>query len=544
MAPKPDGVAVYLSNSLPSALPYARSATTTVLLFLGLVYATDGEIPYPDYIYPYIEDWRPTIIWELVVGFVLAFALSFSVGANDCANSLGTAVGSGVMTLKMACICGTIFETIGAVFLSGNVIELLTTGLLNIEDYKTQYNETTMTFDPPINGTGEGKNFTTFDPEVMLMLGEIGVISGSALWQIIASLLAWPVSSSHSVIGALLGFALVANGTHGINWSVLIKIVIAWVASPLLATLFSIALYYPIRKFIVMADDPLKYGLIAFPLLWGFAGFLNAGVILTTGDIFYDLTGLSKGVLWGISAGFGLAVLIAVAISVKMDWWGFSQYQNNDKPEQQIKSEINKAFPEVNNEIKKEENDEEEDPDVQVEEIDPDEDGPETRHLFRALLWVSACSGAMAHGGNNVGNAVGPAILMWLIYQTPLTFEVEDPPFWILLYGGIGISVGLWILGHKTIETVGKDLAKVTPSRGFCVEIMCAVTVQICTVFGFPISTTQCKVGSVVGIGMIRGVNEVNLKLFYSIAAAWVITIPASALVSAGIYEILYLIVF
>jgi len=512
----------------PSVLPSLRYIATCILLFSYLVASEN----YPDWIDDYLIDWRSSVLWILIVGFILAFSLSFAVGANDSANSWGTAVGSNTMTLRMACILGSICETLGAVFLSGNVIAKLTTGIIDINLYKTNitYDNATEEWivDPAPNNT--------FSPEKQLMLGEIGVITGSAIWQIVASFFAWPVSGTHSVVGGILGFSLVANGDKGIDWIELAKIAASWVLSPLLAAIFSMTLYYPIRRWIVMADDPLKYGVYAFPVLWGFAGFLNAGVILTTGNIFYDLTGLGKAELWGISVGFGVFIFLLIAITVYCDYWKFEDYRTRGKgvDNAAFNENGNKALPETHGKV-----------DEEAKEVpDIDEDSPETRRLFEALQYVSACSGSLAHGGNDVGNAIGPVVLLWLIYNNPMTFETESSPYWVLLYGGLGITAGLWILGYKTIQTVGKDLAKMTPSRGFSVEIMSAITVQLASQFGIPVSTTHCKVGSVVGIGYIRGRNEVNLKLFTNIAAAWIITIPASGLISAAVYYILYVIVF
>lgn len=530
-----------------SILPNVRSIITILGIFLFLIVQADDT--YPNYWYEYLDTWTSSVLWIVIVGFILAFALSFAVGANDCANSLGTAVGSGTMTLRMACILGSICETLGAVFLSGNVISKLTTGIIDIDMYKTNFTYVNTTecstqdaycwdVKPafPVDSNDNSTNWYALDPEKQLMLGEIGVITGSAIWQIIASYMAWPVSGTHSVVGGILGFSLVANGNKGVDWWELGKIALSWVASPLLASILSMALYYPIRRWIVMADDPLKFGKIAFPIFWGVAALINAGLILTTGNTFVDLFNMDKNALWGIAAGIGAVTTLLIGISVYFDWWKFEELRQNKENETKPAGNSNPAFDAKVDTVQIS--------DEKSEVPDIDEDTPETRRIFESLQYVSACSGALAHGGNDVGNAIGPIVLLWLLYNNPITFDTESAPYWVLLYGGFGISVGLWILGHKTIQTIGSDLAKMTPSRGFSVEIMSAIVMQLGSALGIPLSSTHCKVGSVVGIGFIRGRNEVDFKLFRSIAAAWVITVPAAGLISAAVYYILYVIVF
>ena len=383
-----------------------RFYATCALLFAYLAYGDDPASALPD---GYIEAFQDKTLWVIITGFICAFGLSFAVGANDSANSWGTAVGSKTMTLRMACILGSICETLGAVFLSGNVIKKLTTGIVKVDEvYKSQFNETTGEFYPAPNNT--------FKPEYQLMLGEVGVITGSAVWQIIASWFAWPVSGTHSVVGGILGFSLVASGTNGVNWIEIAKIAAAWVISPAMAAIFSIALYYPIRKYVVMAEDPLKVGKILFPILWGFTMLLNAGVVLTTGNLFKSCEAMGKSVddcdkswglsdqeLWIISGAIGLGVFILIAVIVWNDWiFHFEDYRPGGV--------MNKGFEEDNQKKEDETEDEEKQDQKETPIPDADEDTPETRRLFESLQYLSACSGSLAHGGNDVGNAIGPIV--------------------------------------------------------------------------------------------------------------------------------------
>jgi len=200
----------------------------------------------------YLADWQSANLWLLILGFVVAFALAFAVGANDCANSFGTAVGSGVMSFKTACIIGAICETSGAIFLSSNTIKTVTTGVINVEEYQSVYNETTGFWTDPY-GVPSGND--TLNPETELLIGEISTIVGSAIWQLIATRLGWPVSATHSTVGGLVGFSLLARGPAGINWRKIVSIVIAWFVSPVSAGLATVALYYPIRKYVVLGDN-------------------------------------------------------------------------------------------------------------------------------------------------------------------------------------------------------------------------------------------------------------------------------------------------
>lgn len=506
---------------------------------LGPIFYILSEIP--ENWQDYIADWQHTVLWTVIFGIIIAFVLSFAVGANDCANAFGTAVGSGAMTITMACIIGTICETLGAVFLSGNVIKTITTGIIDIDMYKSTYNNVTDEWTPAPNDT--------LQPEKSLMIGEIATIVGSSTWQLIATWFAWPVSGTHSVVGGLLGFSLVANGLNGIAWVDLAYIVAWWFISPLASGIMTAVFYWPVRKFIIMSDDPMKYGLLMFPIFWGVAVFVGAGTILTTGNLFPDLTGLDNGPLWGIGAGIGLIVGIIVQILVSLNYIKFDfDNENIDKGHDNpaVIDKDNKHIY-INDEEKDAENDKhiysnDDDNTKVVEEPAIDDDSPECRVMFISLQYLSAITGSIAHGGNNVGNAVGPLVLIWLIYHEPGDYENIDAPYWILLYGGLGIVVGLWVLGYKVIKTMGEDLTAMTPSRGFMVDLMASIVVLICSKLGVPISTTHCKVGSVVAIGLIRGQQAVDMKLFGKIAASWIITIPAAGVVSALLYWILTLI--
>ena len=241
----------------------------------------------------------------------------------------------------MACIIGTCTEIFGAIFLSGNVIKKITQGIVDIDYYTSTYDNTTGSWNPP----GD----KALMPEAQEMIGSTSVLLGSAVWQLIASYFAWPVSGTHSVIGAILGFHFIARGGNGVDWWEFGKIVISWFASPLLSGLLSGVIYWPIRRFIVVPEDSLRFGKIAYPFIWAVAVLLNVGIIFTTGSLFSETIFGSKsnpmetGVLWGISVGIAAAVGIVVAIGLYMGYIKLVGSSENDSSERNNGS-LNDAF--------------------------------------------------------------------------------------------------------------------------------------------------------------------------------------------------------
>uniref|UniRef100_A0A8B9TQX6 Phosphate transporter n=1 Tax=Anas platyrhynchos TaxID=8839 RepID=A0A8B9TQX6_ANAPL len=225
-------------------------------------------------------------LWMLVLGFIIAFVLAFSVGANDVANSFGTAVGSGVVTLRQACILASIFETVGSVLLGAKVSETIRKGLIDVEMY---------------NSTQE-----------LLMAGSISAMFGSAVWQLVASFLKLPISGTHCIVGATIGFSLVAKGQEGVKWSELLKIVLSWFISPLLSGIMSAILFFLVRRFILHKADPVPNGLRALPVFYACTVGINLFSIMYTGA---PLLGFDKLPLWGILLiSAGSAVVCALVV--------------------------------------------------------------------------------------------------------------------------------------------------------------------------------------------------------------------------------------
>ncbi|XP_042327490.1 sodium-dependent phosphate transporter 1 [Sceloporus undulatus] len=645
-------------------------------------------------------------LWMLVLGFVIAFVLAFSVGANDVANSFGTAVGSGVVTLRQACVLASVFETVGSVLLGAKVSETIRKGLIDVEMY---------------NSTQE-----------LLMAGSISAMFGSAVWQLAASFLKLPISGTHCIVGATIGFSLVAKGQEGVKWSELLKVVLSWFISPLLSGIMSAALFFLVRTFILSKVDPVPNGLRALPIFYACTIGINLFSIMYSGA---PLLGFDKLPLWGIVLiSAGSAVVCALVV------WFFVCPRMKKKIEKEIKSSpsesplmTKKSSLKEPEEMKVTANTrldiEEQSPTVEVssvphravaveervvsfnlgdleeipereklprmdmketsldsravqfpngnlvqfnqavsnqmsssghyhtvhkdsglykellhklhlakvgdcmgdsgdkplrrnnsytsytmaicgmpldafrpkepepkagEEVERlgwagadskkrirmdsytsycnavadahpvdvdlrkaemgvsnrkgssssldewhDQDKPEVSLLFQFLQILTACFGSFAHGGNDVSNAIGPLVALYLVYQTGDVSSKAATPIWLLLYGGVGICTGLWIWGRRVIQTMGKDLTPITPSSGFSIELASALTVVIASNVGLPISTTHCKVGSVVSVGWLRSKKAVDWRLFRNIFMAWFVTVPISGFISAAIMALL-----
>ncbi|XP_036118185.1 sodium-dependent phosphate transporter 1 [Molossus molossus] len=667
-------------------------ASTTATLMASTVAPTTG---------PQVE-----YLWMLILGFVIAFVLAFSVGANDVANSFGTAVGSGVVTLKQACILASIFETVGSVLLGAKVSETIRKGLIDVE----MYNST------------------------LLMAGSVSAMFGSAVWQLVASFLKLPISGTHCIVGATIGFSLVAQGQEGVKWSALVKIVMSWFVSPLLSGIMSGILFFLVRTFILRKADPVPNGLRALPVFYACTVGINLFSIMYTGA---PLLGFDKLPLWGtILISVGCAVLCALivwffvcprmkrkiereiksspsesplmekknslkedheeaklslgdietrspnseagpatvplravveertvsfklgdleeapererlpsvdlkeetsldgamngavqlpngnlvqfsqAVSNQINSSGHYQYHtvhkdsglykellhklhlakvgdcmgdSGDKPlrrnnsytsytmaicgmpldsfrakegEQKGEEMEKLTWPNVDskkrirmdsytsycNAVSDIHSASEMDMSVKAEmglgdrkgsssslEEWNDQDKPEVSLLFQFLQILTACFGSFAHGGNDVSNAIGPLVALYLVYETGDVSSKVATPIWLLLYGGVGICIGLWVWGRRVIQTMGKDLTPITPSSGFSIELASALTVVTASNIGLPISTTHCKVGSVVSVGWLRSKKAVDWRLFRNIFMAWFVTVPISGIISAAI---------
>ncbi|XP_015925660.2 sodium-dependent phosphate transporter 1-A [Parasteatoda tepidariorum] len=431
------------------------------------------------------EAYSNDVLWIVVIGFLVAFFLAFGVGANDVANSFGTSVGSKVLTLTQACILATIFEILGALLMGFKVSDTIRKDIYDLDMYENE--------------------------EKVLMMGNMAALFGSATWNIIATLLRLPISGTHSIVGAVLGFTLVVKGFRGIQWKTLGFIVSSWFLSPVLSGVVSVIIFLLIRKFILSKDKPSQVG-VAF--IYIISVFINVLSIVLDGSPVLYLDRLPPWLAVVISAAVGIIVGVIIQFLIVGN-------KKKQVPIEQAHEEIS-----LENPISKDEN-------LML----TDDDHPEVRKLFKGLQIMTAIFGSFAHGGNDVSNAIAPLISLWLLYTKDTN---GSTPAWLLIYGGFGISIGLWVMGRKVIQTMGQDLTKITPLSGFTIEIGATTTVLLASKIGIPISTTHCKVGSIVFVGMTRSTNDVDFKLFKNIILAWLVTLPFTGVISGLTMLVLY----
>ncbi|XP_046479080.1 sodium-dependent phosphate transporter 1-A isoform X1 [Neodiprion pinetum] len=477
---------------------------------------------------PYDE----SLIWLVVVGFIVAFILAFGIGANDVANSFGTSVGAGVLTIVQACILATIFEIAGAVLIGYKVSDTMRKGILDVSLYEGHEKE--------------------------LMLGALSSLVGSGIWLMIATALRLPISGTHSIVGATVGFSLVCRGTAGVKWVALGSIAASWFASPVLSGLVSASIFLTLRKTVLQASKPLDRGLRILPLAYGLTIATNVLSVAHDGPKLLKLDNIPW---WGsIIAAVTSGLLSAFVVYTFVVPWqrkrillasdgvgGATEFDACDRKETTALSVIAPASSSSKNseETPKLRGNTSASPllltvgaDVEgpsVEAGRDDEEPVEVSKLFSFLQVLTAAFGSFAHGGNDVSNAIGPLIALWAVYADGSVRQETETPLPILLYGGLGISVGLWIWGRKVIRTLGQDLARITPASGFTIEVGAALTVLLASKAGLPVSTTHCKVGSIVCVGWVsRGGGGVSWALFRNIAFAWLITVPVAGLLSAA----------
>ncbi|CAG9864552.1 unnamed protein product [Phyllotreta striolata] len=532
-----------------------------------------------------LEPYSQDQLWLVILGFLIAFVLAFGIGANDVANSFGTSVGSKVLTIFQACCLATVFEVTGAILIGYKVSDTMRKGILDVNMYK--------------------------DAERELMLGSISALTASAIWLIIATFFKLPISGTHSIVGATVGYSLVLRGTQGVHWNTLAKIVGSWFISPLLSGTTSCCLLLIIKKFILSRPDPLEAGLTSLPFFYSFTILINLFSIIHDGPKLLHMDNVPLWMATAISVGVSLFFMAAIWLFV-VPWQrrvikeeetvgrrpavNFNIGESTDtSPEtsptrksrqltviseatelqalDRTKKYVFPAQQEATGEtavrkyirptelklvestasvnpglspsssgvpliIQKSSNGHN-DQGLHTCDIEGNGDAfVENRgvsRLFSFLQALTAMFGSFAHGGNDVSNAIGPLITLWLIYSEGTVQQKAETPLFILLYGGFGISVGLWLWGRRVIETIGEDLTTITPSTGFTIEVGSAFTVLLASKIGIPVSTTHCKVGSVVFVGYLSTSKRgVDWSLLGNIISAWVVTVPVAGLLSAG----------
>jgi len=397
------------------------------------------------------------------IGLAAVFGLfmAWGIGANDVANAMATSVGSKALTIKQAILVAAVFEFAGAVLAGGEVTSTIRKGIVDAD-------------------------LLASTPE-LLVYGMLASLLAAGTWLLIASRNGWPVSTTHSIVGAIVGFAAVGIGIDAVKWGKVGTIVMSWVVSPLTAGFIAYLIYRSVQRLILVHENPLERARRYVPVYIFLAAFTITLVTI--------LKGLKH---VGLDIKIQQAYLLAVGIAIGIALVG-SYFIN--KIEADPQAEKKQHF-------------------VTVERV------------FGVLMVVTACGMAFAHGSNDVANAIGPLAAVIGVATTGTIAAKSSLPIWVLMLGGGGIVVGLATFGRHVIATVGKKITQLTPSRGFAAELAAATTIVIASGTGIPISTTHTLVGAVLGVGMARGIEAIDLRVVSRIFVSWVVTIPAGAILA------------
>ncbi len=461
-----------------------------------------------------------------LLALIFGFYMAWSIGANDVANAMGTSVGSGAITLKQAIIIASFLEFSGAFFVGANVTETVRKGIIDPSAFVSMPH--------------------------LFILGMLSALLAAAIWLQLASYFGWPVSTTHSIVGAIVGFGLVAGGVHAIKWPKLISITLSWMISPILSAAIAFIVFNIIRYKVYFSPNPLKSTKKIAPYL-----IFSVFFVLTLAMVFKGLKNLH------LNLSFPKACLVAFISGLIASVIGKKLIDNIKGIDEEEIEEDDKSARFVFNiyrAIKRIENAIRLSPNlfirqqldvilVKLKEIIGEREAKQIIHtkreyvivekIFGYLQVLSASFVAFAHGANDVANSVGPLAGVVTVLKAGTVINKAPVPLWILALGGLGIVIGLATWGWRVIETVGKKITELTPSRGFSAEFSAAITIVFASKLGLPISTTHTLVGAVLGVGMARGFSALNMRVIRDIIVSWAITIPTGALLTIIIYEIL-----
>lgn len=404
----------------------------------------------------------------IILACIFGLFMAWGIGANDVSNAMGTSVGSKAITIKQAIVIAVIFEFAGAFLAGGEVAETIRKGII----------------DPA----------TMDDKPDLLVYGMLSSLLASGCWLLIASIKGWPVSTTHSIVGAIIGFAAVGVGMDAVSWGEVGNIAASWVISPVVAGVIGYALFRSIQILIYNKADPFKQAKRVTPFYIMLVGFVISMVTLLKG-----LTHL------GLNLSFFDASWMSLIISFVVMLIGRHFIKDMKEPAD-IAPNAENPYPAV-------------------------------EKVFGVLMVFTACAMAFAHGSNDVANAIGPVAAIYSV----VTFGGEvasnsTVPSWILLLGAGGIVIGLVTFGHRVMKTIGSGITVLNPSRGFAATVAAATTVVVASATGMPISTTQVLVGAILGIGLAMGTDSLNYRKLGSIFISWLVTLPMGAALSIGFF--------
>ena len=394
--------------------------------------------------------------------------MAANIGANDLANAMGTSVGSRAITIKQAVVISTIANALGAMLAGGYVTNTISKGMI----------------DPGL----------FMDDPNKLMFGMFASLISAGLCVNLATFYALPVSTTHAIVGAVVGFGIISVGIDAVNWSKIISIAASWIISPAAGAVIAGSIYYFIEKKILSSKDPLK----AFKQYAPFMIFL-VFLVLILSIIFKGLKNLH------LEFGFFEIVLLTIPCAAlcgifSRNWILWRVRTGKLHQEQREYSPL--------------------------------------ESIFAQLQILTASYVAFAHGANDVANAIGPIAAIFSVVKTKAVILQVKVPIWMLLVGGIAVGSGLLAFGTRVMETIGKNITEITPVRGFCAEFGAATTILICSRLGLPVSTTHVLVGAVVGVGIMRGMGTLDLRILKNIALSWIVTLPFTILLSMFLYKL------
>ncbi|MBK1649322.1 inorganic phosphate transporter [Rhabdochromatium marinum] len=402
----------------------------------------------------------------IVLAILFGLYMTWGIGANDVANAMGTSVGSGAISIKQAIVIAAIFEFAGAFVAGGNVTSTIRKGIIDPE---------------PLVATPE-----------LLVYGMLAALLAAAIWLMIATSRGWPVSTTHTIVGAIVGFGVAGIGIDAVQWTAIGQIAASWIVSPLLGGLLAWLLMLSIRELIFNRDNPFESA-----KRWGPVYLFLVGWIVSLVSLFKGLKHLD------LHWSNGQSVLVATVIGLVVAVMG--------------KRMINRVTVETS--------------------ADRRLLFASVERVFTPMMLFTACAMAFAHGSNDVANGIGPMAAVVSIVQSGGEVAQQSAlPLWVLAIGGIGIVVGLATMGYRVMQTIGTRITELTPTRGYCATLAAAATVVLASKTGLPVSTTHISVGAVMGVGLARGIGALDLRVIGNIIVSWLVTLPAGALLAAAFF--------
>jgi inorganic phosphate transporter, PiT family len=395
----------------------------------------------------------------LALGFVVGFHMSWNIGANDVANSMASAVGAKAITMRQAIVIAGVLVIIGAAFIGGHVTDTIRSGIISPQ---------------------------VLEDRRIAIIGAFSALMAASLWVSFATWKSLPVSTTHSVVGAMVGFGIITGGLDVINWGVLGAVVSSWVISPVFSMTISFLMFKLIVKVVLSSRDAFASALRFSPVFIGIAVFVVVMSFLfktPTGKLMAlnDLSAMLVAGIMGVACGFAGQALL-------------TRYFRKAKTK-------------------------------------------EAELIFRTIQIGTSCYVALAIGANDVANAIGPLALIYFLTRTGQVGAQIPVPYYLLLFGGVGIAIGIAMGGARVIRTVGERITLLTNTRGYSVDFAAATTVLLASKLGLPVSTTHAAVGGVLGVGLARGLEAVNFAIIFKIMLYWVLTVPAAAITSMIIFK-------